>query len=144
MSNGIETLIYQYNAKLYEHYKTFIPCFNGKCPVSTMCCEEKKASRGAKHLAYRIRLKDPCKEGYDILGAIESMPRLNELVEYHKSRSVLHFTIHKILKEQLTDFKSKFKILENNSKIQKGKKKVEFGNPYFSLIEYADELNQLI
>ena len=136
MNNGIETLIYKYNAKVYEHYKKFIPCFNGKCLVSTMCCEEKKASRGAKHLAYRIRLKNPCEEARDIFLAIKTMPELSERVELHKKKSNVHFKIHEILEEQLKIFKSKFKMLEMN-------KKVEFGSPYSAILEHEDELYQL-
>ncbi len=59
--------------QLYRHYKEYIPCFNGKCPVSMVCCKETKASRGAKHLRYTIHLKDHCKPATDILVAINSI-----------------------------------------------------------------------
>jgi hypothetical protein len=49
-----------------------------------MCCREKKASKNAKYLAYRIKLNKPCEKVYDILGGLESLPRYTYLIKQHK------------------------------------------------------------
>lgn len=102
MSNEIEFQISKNSAELYERYRKFIPCFNG-CAVYSMCCEEKKASRGAKYLAYRIWLKNPCEKAESILTAIASIPNLYEDMKYHINEASLCLAIVSDLEEELNE-----------------------------------------
>ena len=68
-----------------------------------MCCKETKASRGAKHLRYKIHLKNPCQQAVTILCTITGIPQLKrrakeELREYNSHLDVYKFCIFHINK----------------------------------------------
>lgn len=80
VNQSIEFKIYKDEEKLYKRYRKLIPCFSKECLVRATCCQEKKASKNAKYLAYRIKLNKPCKEVYDILGGLQSLSRHSYLL----------------------------------------------------------------
>ena len=132
MVNGrVEFKIYKDNAKRYESYRKFIRCFSDKCPVKAMCFQEKKASRNAKHLAYRIILNKPCEEAYGILSTIEALPHLMELENDYRNQAVWYREATSKLRKHIFNLKSKLTTLQSNKIRPKGKrKKVKFEDPY--------------
>ena len=101
MNQSVEFRLYKDSAKLYKQYRKFIRCFSDECPIKVMCCQEKKAQKSAKDLAYTIRLKEPCEDTRYIFTAIETIPRLEHLKKKDKNEYKKHLRLHEALNQQL-------------------------------------------
>ena len=101
MNQSVVFRIYKDSAKLYEDHRKFIRCFSGECLIRVMCCQEKKAPKSAKNLAYTIRLQKPCEDIHYIFTAIETIPRLEQLKQKDKNEYKKHLRLHEALNQQL-------------------------------------------
>jgi hypothetical protein len=114
VNQSVEFLIYKEVETLYEYYRKLIPCFSEECLVRVMCCQEKKASKNAKYLAYRIKLNKPCKEVYDILGGLMGLPRHLYLIKRHRKNGNISWA--ESFEEDVRNLYKKLELLEYSHK----------------------------
>jgi hypothetical protein len=69
---------------LYNQFKKVLRCFNGMCLQHVICVEERKASRGAKRLVYRIMVKKPCEDVSRVLERIASIGLYKQLARRYE------------------------------------------------------------
>lgn len=101
MNQSVEFRIYKDSVKLYKQYRKFIRCFSDECLVKVRCCQEEKAPKNAKNLAYTIRLKEPCEDIHHIFTAIDVLPRMEHLKKQDQNGFKKYLRLHGALNQQL-------------------------------------------